>query len=82
MHILKRDAFSMLDVLNDQLLFANHLTELYGLVQDQTVSYDKQQGLNDYTTAMEYCREETMILLVSIFYFIILLVSKYCKYIG
>ncbi|KAI9249375.1 hypothetical protein EDC94DRAFT_527741 [Helicostylum pulchrum] len=53
----------MLDILNDQLLFANHLTELYGLVQDQTVSYDKQQGLNDYTTAMEYCREETMILL-------------------
>ncbi|GAA5804817.1 hypothetical protein HPULCUR_010325 [Helicostylum pulchrum] len=56
-----RDALS--NILNDQLLFANHLTELYGLVQDQTVSYDKQQGLNDYTTAMEYCREETMILL-------------------
>lgn len=56
--------FFFLGVLNQQLQFANHLSEIYSLQSDHTISPETQQGLDDYSVAMEFCREETMALLV------------------
>ncbi|KAI9344481.1 hypothetical protein BD770DRAFT_190280 [Pilaira anomala] len=59
--MIYRDGIS--SVLNQQLQFANHLSEIYSLQSDQTISPETQQGLDDYSVAMEFCREETMALL-------------------